>query len=110
MLAATTIGALQAVGMCLVVAVLVTPGATAFLLTDRFSKMLWISLTIGVLSSIIGAYASYFINGSTGGCIVVLQLLVFLVALFFGPKHGILAARRKTRKAALAALIGGQNA
>jgi manganese/iron transport system permease protein len=101
MLAATTIAALQAVGMCLVVAVLVTPGATAYLITDRFGKMMWISLIIGVTSSVLGAYISYFLNGSTGGCIVVLQASVFVIALFFAPKHGIIAGRQKARAAAM---------
>ncbi len=83
LLAATSIAALQTVGACLVVAMLVTPGATAYLLTDRFSKMMWISMGIGISSAVFGAYLSYFLNGSTGGCIVTLQVLVFIIALFW---------------------------
>jgi ABC-type Mn2+/Zn2+ transport system permease subunit len=94
LLSATAVAALQTVGACLVVAMLVTPGATAYLLTDRFGKMLFIATITGALCGVIGAYASYFINGSTGGCIVVLQTLVFLAALVFAPKHGLLATRR----------------
>jgi len=95
LLAATSVAALQAVGACLVVAMLVTPGATAYLLTDRFGKMLWLSSGMGVATSLLGAYASYYFDGSTGGCIVTLQTLVFLAAFLFAPKHGILASRRR---------------
>ena len=97
LLAATAVAALQAVGACLVVAMLVTPGATAYLLADRFGKMLWLSSGMGVATSLAGAYASYFFNGATGGCIVTLQTLVFLAAFFFAPKHGMLAAKRRAR-------------
>jgi ABC-type Mn2+/Zn2+ transport system permease subunit len=78
---------------------LVTPGATAYLLTDRFSRMLGIATATGTACGLVGAYASYFLNGSTGGCIVVLQTLVFLVVLAFAPKHGLLAARARRRAA-----------
>lgn len=97
LLAATSVAALQAVGACLVVAMLITPGATAYLLTDRFGKMLWLSSVMGVVTSLVGAYASYFFNGATGGCIVTLQTLVFLAAFVFAPKHGILASKRRLR-------------
>ena len=95
LLSATAVAALQTVGACLVVAMLVTPGATAYLLTDRFGKMIGIASAMGVGTSVIGAYASYFFDGSTGGCIVVLQSALFLLALVFAPKHGMLAARAK---------------
>jgi ABC-type Mn2+/Zn2+ transport system permease subunit len=101
LLAATAVAALQTVGACLVVAMLVTPGATAYLLTDRFGRMLIIATVTGLLCGVFGAYSSYFLNGSTGGCIVVLQTLIFLVALVLAPKHGLLAARRQRRTAAL---------
>lgn len=103
LLAATAVAALQTVGACLVVATLVTPGATAYLLTDRFTRMLGIAGGIGVATGLIGAYASYYLDGSTGGCIVVLQTLVFLTALVFAKKHGMLASRAKRRLA----LAGG---
>lgn len=99
LLSATAVAALQTVGACLVVAMLVTPGATAYLLTDRFSRMLGIATATGTACGLVGAYASYFLNGSTGGCIVVLQTLVFLVVLAFAPKHGLLAARARRRAA-----------
>ena len=100
LLAATAVAALQAVGACLVVAMLVTPGATAYLLTDRFGKMLWLSGGMGVATSLIGAYVSYYFDGATGGCIVTLQTLVFLATFFLAPKHGMLAARRRIRLSA----------
>ncbi|MDF3057655.1 MAG: rane protein [Rariglobus sp.] len=99
LLSATAVAALQAVGAILVIAVLVTPGATAYLLTDRFGVMLLLGSAIGAVTSFIGAYASFFLNGETGGCIVTLQTLVFLTALVFAPKHGLLAARRARARA-----------
>ena len=103
LLAATAVASMQTVGACLVVATLVTPGATAYLLTDRFNRMLGIAGAIGVSTGFLGAYASYYLDGSTGGCIVVLQTLLFLVAFVFAPRHGLLASRTKRRLA----LAGG---
>ncbi|MCL6706481.1 metal ABC transporter permease [Pseudomonas sp. R2.Fl] len=98
LLAASTVAALQTVGAFLVVAMVVTPGATAYLLTDRFGRLIVLALSIGAVTSFIGAYASYFLDGATGGIIVVLQTLIFLAAFFFAPKHGRLAARRRARQ------------
>ncbi|RYD60145.1 MAG: hypothetical protein EOP83_20110, partial [Verrucomicrobiaceae bacterium] len=98
LLSATAVAALQAVGAVLVVAMLVTPGATAYLLTDRFGTMLWLSSIMGAVTSLAGAYASYFFDGATGGCIVTLQTIVFLAAFIFAPKHGLLAAKRRARE------------
>ncbi len=100
LLAATAVAALQTVGACLVVAMLVTPGATAYLLTDRFGRMMKIATAMGVVTSFLGAYASYFLNGSTGGCIVVLQTALFFAALLFAPKYGIVANRFRARASA----------
>ena len=94
LLSATAVAALQAVGACLVVAMLVTPGATAYLLTDRFSTMLILGAIFGSVTAFIGAYASYFVDGATGGCIVTLQAVLFLIALVLAPKHGLIATRR----------------
>jgi manganese/iron transport system permease protein len=102
LLSATAVAALQTVGACLVVAMLVTPGATAYLLTDRFGRMIGLATTMGVVTSLAGAYASYFFDGSTGGCIVTLQSLLFVLALIFAPKHGLRAARSRRQAAALA--------
>ncbi len=98
LLSATAVAALQTVGACLVVAVLVTPGATAYLLTDRFGKMIWIASLLGAATGVIGAYASWFFDGATGGCIVTLQALVFVLAWLFAPKHGRLAVWRQSRQ------------
>jgi manganese/iron transport system permease protein len=95
LLSATAVAALQTVGACLVVGTLVAPGATAYLVSDRFGRMIWISVGLGAGTGFLGAYASYFLDGSTGGCIVTLQTSIFLAALIFAPKHGLLASRRK---------------
>jgi ABC-type Mn2+/Zn2+ transport system permease subunit len=99
LLSATAVAALQAVGAMLVVAMLVTPGATAYLLTDRFDVMLKIGAALGTVTSFVGAYLSYFFDGATGGCIVSLQTLVFVGVLLLAPKHGVLSARRTLRRA-----------
>jgi len=95
LLSLTAVAGLQTVGIILVVAMLVTPGATAYLLSDRFDHMLLIAMACGMFSSVIGTYISYHIDGSTGGCIVVLQTLLFLIAMIFAPKHGLLVRNRK---------------
>lgn len=100
LLSATAVASMQTVGAVLVVATLVTPGATAYLLTDRFARMIGIASAIGGATGFGGAYVSYFLDGSTGGCIVVFQTILFILALVFGPKHGMLATRA-LRKAAL---------
>ena len=110
LLAGTAVAALQAVGACLVVAMLVTPGATAYLLTDRFGKMMLLASLMGLLTSVVGAYLSYFLDGSTGGCIVCLQTAVFLLVLVLAPKHGTLASRRRGRQATDALLAAGDAA
>ncbi|TZG34449.1 metal ABC transporter permease [Agrobacterium sp. B1(2019)] len=99
LLAASTVAALQTVGAFLVVAMVVTPGATAYLLTDRFERLILMSLIIGAATSFVGAYLSYFLDGATGGVIVVLQTAIFLAAFIFAPKHGLLASRAKARRA-----------
>jgi manganese/iron transport system permease protein len=99
LLSACTVAALQTVGAFLVIAMVVTPGATAYLLTDRFPRLIMISVAIGAATSFTGAYASYFLDGATGGIIVVLQTAIFLAAFVFAPKHGMLAARRRAREA-----------
>jgi manganese/iron transport system permease protein len=96
LLSACAVAALQTVGACLVIAMVVTPGATAYLLTDRFGHLLTLSVLIGGTTSMVGAYISYFLDGATGGVIVTLQTVLFLIAFVFAPKHGLLAARRQT--------------
>jgi len=99
LLSASVVAAMQTVGAFLVIAMVVTPGATAYLLCDRFPRLIALSVVIGFVTSFSGAYISYFLDGATGGIIVVLQTLIFLAAFVFAPKHGLLAARRKASEA-----------
>jgi manganese/iron transport system permease protein len=99
LLSASVVAAMQTVGAFLVIAMVVTPGATAYLLCDRFPRLIATSVAIGAGTSFVGAYASYFLDGATGGIIVVLQTLIFLAAFFLAPKHGLLAARGRARAA-----------
>ena len=95
LLSASVVAAMQTVGAFLVIAMVVTPGATAYLLCDRFPRLIATSVLIGAGCSFAGAYISYFLDGATGGVIVVLMTLVFLIAFIWAPKHGLLAARSK---------------
>ncbi len=99
LLSASCVAALQTVGAFLVIAMVVTPGATAYLLTDRFPRLLALSVAIGTVTSFTGAYASFFLDGATGGIIICLQTAIFLLAFLFAPKHGMLAARRRAARA-----------
>jgi manganese/iron transport system permease protein len=101
LLSASVVAAMQTVGAFLVIAMVVTPGATAYLLEDRFPRLLVLSVAIGAGSGFFGAYASYFLDGATGGIIVLLQTTLFLLAFVFAPKHGLLAARARARAALL---------
>ena len=96
-LSACVVASMQAVGAILVIAMVITPGATAYLLTDRFGKMLVISFAIGVVTCAVGAYVSYYLDGVTGGIIVLTQSLVFLFAFLFAPKYGLINQRRGPR-------------
>ncbi|AKE59750.1 iron/manganese ABC transporter permease subunit SitC [Citrobacter farmeri] len=98
LLSVSTVAALQTVGAFLVICLVVTPGATAWLLTDRFPRLLIIAVAIGSVTSFFGAWLSYWLDGATGGIIVVLQTLLFLLAFVFAPKHGLLANRRRARR------------
>lgn len=98
LLSATIVAALQAVGIILTVAMLITPGCIAYLLSDRFDRMLLIAVIAATASAVIGTYASYFLNGATGACIVLVQSLVFVGAMVFGPKHGMLWRGRGARR------------
>lgn len=100
LLAACTVAALQTVGAILVIAMVVTPGATAYLLMDRFRSLLVIAVILGSATAAVGAYISFFLDGATGGVIVSLQTLLFLAAFFLAPKHGRIAARRRALREA----------
>ena len=95
-LSLAAVAGLQTVGIILVVAMLVTPGATAYLLTDRFDRMSWLAIGSSILSSLLGVYTSYWTDSSTAGCIVLVQTGLFVIAFLFAPKHGILRQRFAT--------------
>jgi ABC-type Mn2+/Zn2+ transport system permease subunit len=81
---------LQAVGIILVVAMLVTPGSIGQLWTDRFDRMLLIAVSAAVSSTVAGIFISYHIDGSTGACIVLVQALGFALSFIFAPKYGMI--------------------
>ena len=99
LLSASIVAALQTVGAFLVIAMVVTPGATAYLICDRFPKLILLSVLIGSVTCFSGAYLSFFIDGATGGIIVVLQTIIFLGVFLIAPKYGYIAARLKIREA-----------
>lgn len=102
LLSLVTVASLQTVGIVLVVAMLITPGATAYLLTDRLSVMLWLAAFFGVVSTVAGLYVSYYVeNIPSGATIVVTATSLFLLALLFSPKQGLVWRRlRKARRTA----------
>ena len=89
LLSLSAVVGLQTVGIILVVAMLITPGATAYLLTDRFDRMTVLAVFSSAFSSILGVYISYWSDIETGGSIVLVQTLIFLIAFLFAPKYGI---------------------
>ena len=95
LLAMTIVVSLKAVGIILVIAMLVTPGCIAYLLSDRFGPMLMIAVGAAVFSSLSGVYVSFFLNASTGACIVLVQAVLFLAALGFAPKQGLFRQRKR---------------
>ena len=99
--ALTIVASLQAVGILLTVAMLIIPGCIAYLLTDRLNRMLCISALSAVLSSLIGTYASYFLNGATGACIILTEALFFVLTMMFAPKYGMIVRRKLRKRAAL---------
>ncbi|WP_265522281.1 metal ABC transporter permease [Oerskovia flava] len=104
LLALTVVVALQAVGVILVVALLIIPGATAYLLTDRFARMLWISPLVAAAAAVTGIYLSYYLDTSSGGMVVLTMGAVFAVVYLFSPRHGLVAsrvARARRRRLAL---------
>lgn len=88
LLSACVVSALQTVGAILVIAMVITPGATAYQLTDKFRTLILIAGAIGVITSGFGVYLSYFLDGATGGVIVCLQTALFIIAFLFSPKYG----------------------
>lgn len=95
LLSIATIASLQTVGSFLIICMIITPGATSYLLSDNFYKIIIISVIIGVFTSFIGAYLSYFLNGATGGVIILSQIIIFLLVFLFAPKYGLLKNFRR---------------
>jgi manganese/iron transport system permease protein len=100
LLSLTIVGSLKAVGIILVIAMLVAPGAIGYLLTDRFDRMLLIATSVAVGSSALGTIVSFHIDGATGACIVLIQFAVFVLAFLFAPKRGLVANWSRPRVAA----------
>ncbi len=98
LLALSVVVGLQAVGIILVVAMLITPGATAFLLTRSFDRMLVVAVGITVAASLAGIYASYYLDISTGAAVVLAQSLVFTVVYLVARPNGVLWQRLRVRR------------
>lgn len=107
LLALTAVVALQVVGVVLVVAMLIIPGATAYLLTDRFGRMLVIAPAISVGCSVIGIYLSYWLDTAAGGMVVLVQGGAFALVYLLSPRHGLMrlrsSAARRRRSGTMAA-------
>jgi len=104
MLALTAVVALQVVGVILVVAMLIIPGATAYLLTDRSGRMLLIAPIISAVCSVLGIYLSYWFDAASGGLVVVVQGVVFALVYLFSPRHGVLGRHLMTSRRRAAAM------
>ncbi|MBO9998166.1 MAG: metal ABC transporter permease [Cyanobacteria bacterium SID2] len=100
-LALTIVAALQTAGIVLVISMLVTPGSIAYLMSDRFDRMLVVASASSVFSCVFGTYLSYHFDVSTGGSIVVLLTLIFVLAMVFAPKYGLLAQEYRKRSSQL---------
>ncbi|MBF0751692.1 MULTISPECIES: metal ABC transporter permease [Pasteurellaceae] len=98
LLSACVVAALQTVGAILVIAMVITPGATAYLLTDRFKTLALIAVSLGITTSVLGVYLSYYLDGATGGIIVCFQTALFLIAFFFSPKYGVITQKLSGKK------------
>jgi manganese/iron transport system permease protein len=96
LLSLTIVASLKAVGIILVIAMLIAPGATAYLLTDSFERMLVIATVVATVSAAIGTLASFHLDGATGACIVLTQTMFFVLAFLFAPKHGVWRRARTT--------------
>jgi manganese/iron transport system permease protein len=107
LLSLTIVSSIKAVGIILVIAMLIAPGATAYLLTDRFERMLPIAVAVATASAALGTFVSFHIDGATGACIVLTQALFFIAAFLFAPKRGLLAARGLRPPAGGAVPAGG---
>ncbi|WP_425308466.1 metal ABC transporter permease [Fictibacillus nanhaiensis] len=93
-----TVASLQTVGIVLVVAMLITPAATAYLLTNRLSVMIYLSALIGTIASVFGLYFSFTYNLASGATIVLVSAFMFALAFFFSPSQGLMWKAMKARK------------
>ncbi len=93
-LSLAAVAGLQTVGIILVVAMLITPGATAYLLTDRFDRMTYLAIISSTISCVLGWYLCFLLDIPPGGCIVLVQTAIFLLAFLFAPRYGILKVQR----------------
>jgi manganese/iron transport system permease protein len=93
LLSLAIVTALKAVGIILVIAMLIGPGATAYLLTESFERMLVVAPAVAIMSAVIGTIASFYLDGATGACIVLVQASFFFLAFLFSPKQGLLSRR-----------------
>ncbi|MFP4504832.1 MAG: metal ABC transporter permease [Cyclobacteriaceae bacterium] len=96
----TTVLSFESVGAILVVAFLIVPPATAYLLTDRLKTMLWLTVLLGFLSSLLGYFLASWIDGSIAGAMSVVAGVFFTLALLFSPRQGYLMKRRKSSQQA----------
>lgn len=97
LLAVTVVASVQTVGIILVVSMLITPGAIGHLWTDRFDRMMAIAVGVSVASCVVGAYASYYLDVSTGGAMVLVLGLLFIMSLFVAPHYGMRAGRSQRK-------------
>jgi manganese transport system permease protein len=93
-----TVASLQTVGIVLVVAMLITPAATAYLLTNRLSVMIYLAAFFGIIASVLGLYFSFIYNLASGATIVLVSALLFAMAFFFSPSQGLVGKMLKARK------------
>ncbi|MFN2290063.1 MAG: metal ABC transporter permease [Anaerolineae bacterium] len=98
LIALTIVVSLQTVGVALMVAMLVTPAATAYLLTRRLWHMMIVGAAVGVLSSIGGLYLSFYVNIASGSAVVLVATALFIVAFLFAPGRGIIASWLRKRE------------
>jgi manganese/iron transport system permease protein len=100
LLSLTIVASLKAVGIILVIAMLIAPGATAYLLSSSFERMLAIAAAVSVFSAALGTILSFHIDGATGACIVLVQAVIFTLTLLFAPKHGLVWRHRSSEELA----------
>jgi ABC-type Mn2+/Zn2+ transport system permease subunit len=105
LIALTVVVSLQTVGVALMVAMLVTPAATAYLLTQRLWHMMIVGAVVGAVSSVAGLYLSFHLNVASGAAVVLVCTFFFVLAFLFAPRQGVVWSRRRGRKAAHQALV-----